>query len=56
VLVEETSLVSVSHNNISQVLREAAAAYKVDSDAIALNVQQKFAAKDKARTEHLLDV
>jgi len=31
------------------VLNEAAAAYKVDTDAIALKVKQEFAAKEKAK-------
>jgi len=31
------------------VLRDAATAYKVNTDAIALKVKQEFAAKDKAR-------
>jgi ParB family chromosome partitioning protein len=49
VLVEETILLSASRNNASQVLRDAAAAYKVDTDAIALKVKQEFAGKQKAR-------
>jgi ParB family chromosome partitioning protein len=35
--------------NVTNVLREAAAAYKVDTDAITLKVRQEFAAKEKAR-------
>ena len=35
----------------TQALREAATAYKVDTDAIALKVKQEFAAKVKAKTE-----
>ncbi len=34
-----------------KVLRAAAQAYKVDTDAIALKVKQEFAAKEKARKE-----
>jgi ParB family chromosome partitioning protein len=33
------------------VLRDAAAAYKVDVDAIGLKVKQEFAAKDKGKLE-----
>nr|WP_246301970.1 chromosome partitioning protein ParB [Granulicella arctica] len=47
VLVETTILyISIRHNPV-QVLHEAAAAYKVDADAIALKVKQEFAAKKK---------
>jgi ParB family chromosome partitioning protein len=31
------------------VLRDAAATYKVDTDAITLKVKQEFAAKEKAK-------
>ena len=31
------------------VLRDAASAYKVDTDAIALKVKQEFVAKEKAK-------
>jgi ParB family transcriptional regulator, chromosome partitioning protein len=34
-----------------KVLRSAAQAYKVDTDAVALKVKQEFAAKEKAKTE-----
>ena len=34
----------------TQVLREAAAVYKVDVDAIGLKVKQEFAAKEKVQT------
>jgi len=48
VLVETTILyISARHQNPAQVLHEAAAAYKVDTDAIALKVKQEFAAKAK---------
>jgi ParB family chromosome partitioning protein len=49
VLVELTILLSAARSNSAQILRDAAAAYKVDTDAIALKVKQEFAAKDKAR-------
>jgi ParB family chromosome partitioning protein len=35
--------------NSAQALRDAATAYKVDTDAIAAKVKQEFAAKEKAR-------
>ena len=49
VLVEQSILLSAARNNSAQVLRDAATAYKVDTDAIALKVKQEFAAKEKAR-------
>ena len=50
VLVELTILSSAAtRQNAAQVLRDAAAAYKVDTDAIALKVKQEFAAKEKAK-------
>ena len=42
-------LLAAARTNPAIVLREAAATYKVDTDAIALKVQQDFAAKQKAR-------
>ena len=48
-LVESTVLIAVSRGNASAVLKDAAAAYKVDTDAIARKVRQEFAAKDKAK-------
>jgi ParB family transcriptional regulator, chromosome partitioning protein len=35
--------------NPAEVLNEAAAVYKVDTDAIAIKVKQEFAAKAKAK-------
>jgi ParB family chromosome partitioning protein len=49
VLVETTILYMATRHNASQVLRDAAAIYKVDTDAIALKVKQEFATKDRAR-------
>ena len=49
VLVESTILLAASRTNAAVVLREAAAIYKVDTDAIALKVKQEFAAKEKAK-------
>jgi ParB family transcriptional regulator, chromosome partitioning protein len=54
VLVELTILLSAARHSSAQTLRDAAAAYKVDTDAITLKVRQEFAAKDKARTEKKL--
>jgi len=47
--VEAAILLAASRANASQVLREAATVYKVDTDAIAAKVKQEFAAKDKAK-------
>jgi ParB family chromosome partitioning protein len=49
VLVELTILLTVARQQTTQVLNEAAALYKVDTDAIAAKVKQEFAAKDKAK-------
>jgi ParB family transcriptional regulator, chromosome partitioning protein len=48
-VVESAILITASRGNASQVLRDAAAAYKVDTNAIAAKVKQEFAAKDKAK-------
>jgi ParB family transcriptional regulator, chromosome partitioning protein len=51
-IVEAVILLSASKQaDGSKVLRTAAQAYKVDTDAIALKVKHEFAAKEKARTE-----
>ena len=50
VLVEATILYMATRHNPSQVLHDAAAVYKVDTDAIALKVKQEFAAKQKTQT------
>ena len=50
VLVETTILYMSTRPNPAQVLSEAAALYKVDTDAIALKVKQEFAAKEKAQS------
>ena len=50
VLVELTILLTAARQQTTQVFREAAAVYKVDTDAIATKVKQEFAAKDKAKT------
>jgi ParB family chromosome partitioning protein len=49
VLVETTILYMSTRHNPAQVLHEAAAVYKVDTEAIALKVKQEFAAKEKAK-------
>lgn len=50
-LVEITILHAVMRQNGTQVLRDAAAAYKVDVDAIGLKVKQELAAKAKGKLE-----
>lgn len=49
-VVESSILLAASRGNASQVLREAATAYKVDIDATAAKVKQEFSAKDRAKT------
>jgi ParB family chromosome partitioning protein len=49
VLVELTILLIAARQQTTQVLNDAAAFYKVDTDAIAAKVKQEFAAKDKAK-------
>jgi ParB family chromosome partitioning protein len=53
-LVESTVLLAAARTNTAVVLRDAAATYKVDTDAIALKVKQEFAAKEKARVSQKL--
>ena len=48
-LVEASILLAASRGNASTVLKDAATAYKVDTDAIATKVKQEFAAKEKAK-------
>jgi ParB family chromosome partitioning protein len=48
-IVEATILLAASRSNATTVLRDAATAYKVDTDAIALKVKQEFAVKEKAK-------
>jgi ParB family transcriptional regulator, chromosome partitioning protein len=50
-LVETTILLAASRTNAATVLRDAATAYKVDTDAITLKVKQEFAAKAKAKKD-----
>jgi ParB family chromosome partitioning protein len=49
VMVEAVILLSAARGNGTQVLREAATVFKVDTDAVAAKVKQEFAAKEKAR-------
>jgi ParB family chromosome partitioning protein len=48
-LVESSILLAATRGNPSAVLKDAATAYKVDTDAIAAKVRQEFAAKEKAK-------
>ena len=48
-LVEITILHATARQNATEVLRDAATAYKVDVDAIGVKVKQEFAAKEKAQ-------
>ena len=50
VLVETIILYMATRHSPSQVLHDAAAIYKVDTEAIALKVKQEFAAKEKTQT------
>jgi ParB family chromosome partitioning protein len=50
-LVEVSVVLSSGRSNGTTALREAAATYKVDTDAIALKVKQEFAAKEKSKKE-----
>ncbi|QHN03091.1 ParB/RepB/Spo0J family partition protein [Granulicella sp. WH15] len=47
-LVESGILLAASRGNPSTVLKDAATAYKVDTDAISTKVRQEFTAKKKA--------
>ena len=51
VIVELTIVLSASRSNTSQVLSDGAAVYKVDTDAIALEVKRGFVARQKANAE-----
>ncbi|TCK71858.1 hypothetical protein C7378_2479, partial [Acidipila rosea] len=48
-LVESSILLAATRGNPSTILKDAATAYKVDTDAIAAKVKQEFAAKEKAK-------
>ena len=50
-IVETVILLSArTQSDGGKVLRAAAQVYKVDTDAIALNVKHEFSAKEKARS------
>ena len=49
ILVTATILLASSRNNAGTVLKEAAAIYKVDAEAVAAKVRQEFAAREKAK-------
>jgi ParB family chromosome partitioning protein len=48
-LVESSILLAATRGNPAVVLKDAATAYKVDTDAIAAKVKQEFTTKEKAR-------
>ena len=48
-LVESSILLAATRGNPASVLKDAATAYKVDTDAITAKVKQEFAAKEKAK-------
>jgi ParB family chromosome partitioning protein len=50
-LVEASILLAASRGNATTILKDAAVAYKVDTEAIGLKVKQEFAAKEKAKKE-----
>ena len=50
-LVQTAILLAASRTNPASVLKDAAATYKVDTDAITAKVKQEFAAKAKAKKE-----
>lgn len=48
-LVETSILLAASRGNATAILKDAATAYKVDTNAIATKIKQEFAAKVKAK-------
>jgi ParB family chromosome partitioning protein len=50
ILVELAIVLTAARQQTAQVLKDAAAVYKVDTDAIAAKVKQEFAAKEKGKT------
>jgi hypothetical protein len=48
-VVEASILLAASRGNSTVILKEAAASYQVDTDAITTKVRQEFAAKEKAK-------
>jgi ParB family chromosome partitioning protein len=51
IVVELTIVLAASRSNAPALLKETAAVYKVDTDAIVAKVKQEFAAKAKAKKE-----
>jgi ParB family transcriptional regulator, chromosome partitioning protein len=49
-LVELAIVLTAARQQTTQVLKDAAAVYKVDTDAISAKVNKEFAAKEKAKT------
>jgi ParB family chromosome partitioning protein len=54
-MVEATILLAASRQNGTNVLKEAAALYKVDTEAIGQKVRQEIAAKVRAKNEAKLE-
>jgi ParB family chromosome partitioning protein len=50
-MVEATILLAASRHNGTNVLKDAATLYKVDTEAIGLKVKQEFAAKARAKKD-----
>jgi ParB family chromosome partitioning protein len=50
-LVEASILLAASRGNATAILKDAATAYKVDTEAIATKVRQEFASKAKAKKQ-----
>ncbi len=50
-MVEASILLAASRGNPAAVLKDAATAYKVDTDAIAAKVKQEFTSKERAKTQ-----
>jgi ParB family transcriptional regulator, chromosome partitioning protein len=50
-MVEATILLAASRHNGTNVLKDAATLYKVNTEAIGQKVKQEFAAKAKAKKE-----
>ena len=48
-LVESSILLAATRGNPPAILKDAATAYRVDTDAISAKVKQEFAAKEKAK-------
>ncbi len=49
IIVELTIVLAASRGNAPVVLKDGAATYKVDTDAIAAKVKKEFADKEKAK-------